>query len=92
MASIVGYVLGTLAGLLGVAYVWLAILWLLRIKNRWPRFSLWSAIAIAVGLGLVTATRVGQTVLVLAASAGAAAVLYLCARAKSRPKTTEPTS
>lgn len=63
MASLLGQAAGAFLALGGIAYIWLGILWALRIQKRWPRLSYWSAAALEALLGIATAQSTGEHVL-----------------------------
>ena len=54
-AATIGEFIGFSLACAGVAYIWLGLLWAVRVYKRWPRFSYWSAAGLAAFLGAVTA-------------------------------------
>lgn len=54
MAGTIGFTLGFFAALVGVAYLWLGFLMLIRVQKRWPVASMWSAVALGALLGVGT--------------------------------------
>lgn len=71
MAASIGYFVGVMFAAAGVGYIWLGILWLVRVYKRWPRGSVWSAAVLAGLVGALTASGGNEPILTLLATAAA---------------------
>ena len=66
----VGYLVGTFLACGGFAYILLGFLYVTRARKRWPKFSVWVAVAFAALLSVVTYTA-EQNMLTLVGGFGA---------------------
>lgn len=80
MAVLIGEFMGAFAACVGLAYLWVGLLWLARAKKRWPSFTYWSAAIFSLVLALITAlmqaTAAQSAVYVAAGLAAAGLVLW----------------
>lgn len=77
MAALLGEVVAAFLALCAIAYIWLGLMWLVRVYKRWPRFSYWSATVVAILVGATTAATSGQPILYLAVTAAACAFIIV---------------
>lgn len=77
MAVLIGEFFGALLALGGVAYIWLGVLWAIRVYKRWPRFSYWSAAAVAALVGAATAVGSDRPLLYVIATIAVCAFIVI---------------
>jgi hypothetical protein len=80
VASSIGYVLGVFLASAGIGYLWLGLLWAVRVRKRWPRQSHWSAVAVTALIGVLAAASEQHSALALLGAA--AAVGYMVWRGR----------
>lgn len=73
--ALIGHFLGFTLALGGFAYIFLGLLWAIRVYKRWPRACAWLSIAIACLVGMVTVTNTDNTAEAVSGLLGVAVIV-----------------
>lgn len=87
----VGYFIGVFLAAAGFGYIWLGLLWLLRIRKRWPRASHWSAVFFTALLGCATAAGASGSEFGTTLIATLCAVAFVAWRGRTAKSSALPT-